>query len=188
MVDCIRYLMQYFYDPGISPSSANECIYGNVLLRSNLSRGRSHSTHATLAPGWYGVNTKYIPVLSSKLILWMGHAKREISAPPGIPDTFNHSWATSSEQSKWNSLHPEKPGCTLSPENFFRNRSYGCLWPDQGGFLSAGDRLIYGGCFITRLSCTAHCIIIARFLSLRCGRHAQYQETAVHYCTGAVPT
>ncbi len=28
----------YAYDPGILPSSANQCFFGNVYLRSNLAR------------------------------------------------------------------------------------------------------------------------------------------------------
>ncbi len=40
LLDCILYLTltQYPYDPGTLPSSANQCILGNVYLRSNLSR------------------------------------------------------------------------------------------------------------------------------------------------------
>ncbi len=40
LVDCILYLTltQYPYDPGTLPSSANQCILGNVYLRSHLSR------------------------------------------------------------------------------------------------------------------------------------------------------
>ena len=38
LLDCILYLMQYLYDPGILPSSANYCILGKVYLRCNLSR------------------------------------------------------------------------------------------------------------------------------------------------------
>ncbi len=38
LLDCILYLMQYPYDPGTLPSSANQSILGNVYLRSNLSR------------------------------------------------------------------------------------------------------------------------------------------------------
>ncbi len=33
---------QYPYDPGTLPSSANQCILGNVYLRSNLSRKHNH--------------------------------------------------------------------------------------------------------------------------------------------------
>ncbi len=38
VLDCMLYLTQSLYDPGISPSSANWCILGNVYLRSNQSR------------------------------------------------------------------------------------------------------------------------------------------------------
>jgi len=40
LLDCILYLQltQYPYDPGTLPSSANQCIFGNMYLRSNLSR------------------------------------------------------------------------------------------------------------------------------------------------------
>ena len=38
LLDCMLYLTQYLYDPGTLPSSANQCILGNVYLRSNLSR------------------------------------------------------------------------------------------------------------------------------------------------------
>ncbi len=38
LLDCILYLTQHPYDPGTLPSSANQCILGNVYLRSNLSR------------------------------------------------------------------------------------------------------------------------------------------------------
>ena len=38
VLDCILYLMQYLYNPGILPSSANYCILGTVYLRSSLSR------------------------------------------------------------------------------------------------------------------------------------------------------
>ncbi len=38
LLDCILYLTQYLYDPGILPSSANQCMLGKVYLRSNLSR------------------------------------------------------------------------------------------------------------------------------------------------------
>jgi len=38
LLDCMLYLTQYLYDPGILPSSANQCILGNVYLRSNLPR------------------------------------------------------------------------------------------------------------------------------------------------------
>ncbi len=40
LLDCILYLTltPYPYDPGTLPSSANQCILGNVYLRSNLSR------------------------------------------------------------------------------------------------------------------------------------------------------
>ena len=42
LLGCILYptLTQYPYDPGTLPSSANQCILGNVYLRSNLSRKR----------------------------------------------------------------------------------------------------------------------------------------------------
>jgi len=32
LLDCILYLMQYPYDPGMLPSSANQCILGKVYL------------------------------------------------------------------------------------------------------------------------------------------------------------
>jgi hypothetical protein len=35
LLDCNLYLTQYLYDPRILPSSAYECIHGNVYLRSN---------------------------------------------------------------------------------------------------------------------------------------------------------
>jgi len=35
LLDCMLYLTQYPYDPGTLPSSANQCILGNVYLRSN---------------------------------------------------------------------------------------------------------------------------------------------------------
>jgi len=38
LLDCMLYLTQYLYDPGTLPTSANQCILGNVYLRSNLSR------------------------------------------------------------------------------------------------------------------------------------------------------
>jgi len=38
LLDCMLYLTHYLYDPGTLPSSANQCILGNVYLRSNLSR------------------------------------------------------------------------------------------------------------------------------------------------------
>ena len=41
--DCILYLPQY-YDPGISPGSANQCILGGVYLRSNLSRKQQYNS------------------------------------------------------------------------------------------------------------------------------------------------
>ncbi len=39
LFDCILYLTltQYPYDPGTLPGSADQCILGNVYLRSNLS-------------------------------------------------------------------------------------------------------------------------------------------------------
>ncbi len=38
LLDCILYLTQHPYDPGTLPGSADQCILGNVYLRSNLSR------------------------------------------------------------------------------------------------------------------------------------------------------
>ena len=38
LLDCMLYLTQYLCDPGMLPSSANQCILGNVYLRSNLPR------------------------------------------------------------------------------------------------------------------------------------------------------
>ncbi len=38
LLDCMLYLTQYLYDPGILPSSANQCVLGNVYLRFNSSR------------------------------------------------------------------------------------------------------------------------------------------------------
>ncbi len=38
LLDCMLYLTQYLYDPGILLSSANRCILENMYLRSNLSR------------------------------------------------------------------------------------------------------------------------------------------------------
>ncbi len=38
LLECILYLMQHLYDPGILPSCANQCILGKVYLRSNFSR------------------------------------------------------------------------------------------------------------------------------------------------------
>ena len=35
-LDCTLCLMQYPYDPGISPSCAKQCIIGKVYLRFNL--------------------------------------------------------------------------------------------------------------------------------------------------------
>jgi len=47
LLDCILYPMQYPYDPGTLPSSANQCILGKVYLRSNVSRIRDKR------PNWY---------------------------------------------------------------------------------------------------------------------------------------
>ena len=59
LLDCILYPMQYLYDPGTLPSSANQCILGKVCLRSNLSRelqqlliSLSQHTCTTLATQW----------------------------------------------------------------------------------------------------------------------------------------
>jgi len=38
LLDCILYLTQQLYDPDISPGSANQCILGDMRLKSNLSR------------------------------------------------------------------------------------------------------------------------------------------------------
>ena len=38
LLDCMLYLTQYLYNPVTLPSSANQCILGNVYLRCNLSR------------------------------------------------------------------------------------------------------------------------------------------------------
>ncbi len=35
--DCMPYLTQHPYDPGTLPRSANQCILGNMYLRSYLS-------------------------------------------------------------------------------------------------------------------------------------------------------
>ncbi len=51
--DCILYLPQY-YDPGISPGSANQCILGGVYLRSNISRNTTKHVHHMFAFNWYG--------------------------------------------------------------------------------------------------------------------------------------
>ncbi len=42
--DCILRLMQYLYDPGISQSSANQCILGKAYLRSNLLKAHIFNT------------------------------------------------------------------------------------------------------------------------------------------------
>ena len=47
LLDCMLYLTQYLYDPDILPSSANQCILGNVSLRSNPERKRQVSAAKT---------------------------------------------------------------------------------------------------------------------------------------------
>ncbi len=59
LLDCKLYLTQGPYDLGTSSSSANQCILGNVYLRSNLSRnhivtmanGEVRSTNSMLCEG-----------------------------------------------------------------------------------------------------------------------------------------
>ena len=41
-------ILHITYDPGISPGSANQCILGDMYLRSNLSRKRQSDTEVTL--------------------------------------------------------------------------------------------------------------------------------------------
>ena len=65
--------MQYIYDPGILPSSANECVLGDVYLRSNLSRElvsacamgtKQHTCRLVLTcPAPPGVSTAWQPQL-----------------------------------------------------------------------------------------------------------------------------
>ncbi len=39
--NCMLYLTQYVYDPGTLPSSTNQCVLGNLYLRSHLSSKKS---------------------------------------------------------------------------------------------------------------------------------------------------
>ena len=84
------------YDPGISPGSANQCILGDVYLRSNLSRilmtttrfptQRAHITHpsthhhcsAALLAG-----SKVLKLLSAK-VSWFQQLLHICPAPLGI--------------------------------------------------------------------------------------------------------
>jgi len=67
LLDCMLYPTQYLYDPGTLPSSANQCILGNVYLRSNLSRKR-------------GVGQSSILVHNNEAMTL--HARRELHNPP----------------------------------------------------------------------------------------------------------
>jgi len=53
LLDCMRILYltltQYPYDPGTLAGSADQCILGNVYLRSNLSREQAVRAHQTRA-------------------------------------------------------------------------------------------------------------------------------------------
>ncbi len=50
-VDCLLYLTQYLYDPGILPGCANECILGMVYLRSNLLRKHCNGVSTLICEG-----------------------------------------------------------------------------------------------------------------------------------------
>ncbi len=59
---CILYLTltQYPYDPGTLPGSADQCILGNVYLRSNLSRKYHCTTWTTsVQPARYFVKVEF---------------------------------------------------------------------------------------------------------------------------------
>ena len=85
-LDCTLYLMQYPYDPGISPSSANYCILGKVYLRFNLLTESNNLTRKY--PGMF--------FLSKLFRANLPHATKLTTALHFL--AHNHRWTTPHEQ------------------------------------------------------------------------------------------